>query len=525
MDESRSSVVVPLLDVPVEEIEQEVIEQCAHCACPNENLEGAENTNGNWVKVCENCYWICNDCDGHYTITVQDCPACQEDDDDEDDDSASHGFPIEYDGPWIEDLFPFDETICTCSWCRQRDAYDIRPAGEFSEAYAPVEFGKLGYLFAWPHRFGASENVTCRLWGFDSSTFNPVQAMADFYLLEGIASGVANRSHSTLASPEMQSLRREAKMRLDALTKHTAFVFSRYVDLVVGGELRHMADFKQTGFLPQERTATWLAWRHIRCSLGSRALEAAATVFGKYGFGGYGGNAWAQAARLLLAYETGKIPANLFIDRVFSMQHNTGSLLNKFSWRADTHLSRIVSEIGPAHAARNTHWQILMKRASDENTRLFRQWWLAANKMQRRPHGDGPRPVPDSIKHNGPFEDRPWLSHQMRTWMELEYATFFSSPRWLYDDQAKKICGLNYGDWGMQLIVIDSASERPDETLLYLPDNGAQEAIVAFFREATSCDAFLAEVNAFRPEPDPPAPEPASVLCSCSICVAHGGAT
>ncbi len=100
--------------------------------------------------------------------------------------------------------------------------------------------------------------------------------------------------------------------------------------------------------------------------------------------GSYGGTPWAAAAKILHQRVTNQIPAWLFVDRVFTMQHHNGSLLNKVTWDSRHPLQRDVELclwIGKAHDAINTDLEMLQLMASPSTRRLLRQWWVARNRM------------------------------------------------------------------------------------------------------------------------------------------------
>jgi hypothetical protein len=70
---------------------------------------------------------------------------------------------------------------------------------------------------------------------------------------------------------------------------------------------------------------------------------------------GFGGRNWEKIADILLSRETGKLDAKTFVDRVFTLQHNGGSALNKCEWKS--YLA--CEEIGNAHAAEDIDFGVI----------------------------------------------------------------------------------------------------------------------------------------------------------------------
>lgn len=159
---------------------------------------------------------------------------------------------------------------------------------------------------------------------------NLTQYVADFYLLECLANidGFA-----------------PAKAAFRAFTEKVAREFAQYLDEIIGGELRHTARIcRSASGIPAdlfpylracghnfERSSAWKVWRTMRKTEGIRALEMAETAFrdGKWGDGAYGGSSWATIAKVLISYYKSKLPASLFVDRCFSLEHNGGCVFDK----------------------------------------------------------------------------------------------------------------------------------------------------------------------------------------------------
>ncbi len=155
--------------------------------------------------------------------------------------------------------------------------------------------------------------------GLDPSR-NLARACADFYLL------------SYLRRPHYVP---EAARRLELLVEDLASEFTVYLDLACGGELRHASSWPYE--LPpcpvigasSDRSVAWrewLAWESplYRAEYAVQAFEQA-TWPGR----NYGGEPWAEIAAVLESHLRGALSAELFLDRVWNLQHHGGIVLNK----------------------------------------------------------------------------------------------------------------------------------------------------------------------------------------------------
>ena len=164
-------------------------------------------------------------------------------------------------------------------------------------------------------------------WGLDK--MNLSMAAADFYLLMYL-------------EIELDKKLPMFRTRVDRLADQ----FSRYTDMVIGGEFRHAihkVDLKQydrisrplkaalsDALIPKDRNKAWNAWYFLRQRYGTIAIKWVMETFKLKWSGAYGGEAWANIADVLLKYETGEYSDVLFIDKCFALEHNTGSYFNKF---------------------------------------------------------------------------------------------------------------------------------------------------------------------------------------------------
>ena len=129
-------------------------------------------------------------------------------------------------------------------------------------------------------------------------------------------------------------------------------IFSRYTDMVVGGEIRHADDHVNRDGLPRSceplaeeiwagdgwasgRARAWETWHDFRRTYGTDALVWAARIFRRFRSGGYGGSKWANIAEILAYYELGKLSSKMFMDFVWGLEHNGGSYFDKLNWNRE----------------------------------------------------------------------------------------------------------------------------------------------------------------------------------------------
>jgi hypothetical protein len=232
-------------------------------------------------------------------------------------------------------------------------------------------------------------------WGLrETRHLSPTTAAADYYLLLALRDDLLLSRRGANGYRELAFLRIEAASMLKALVEVFDPVFCRYSDMIVGGELRHAG----TLGLPHNRSVAWSFWYDIREALGLRALEIAAERFISEFVErtSYGGAPWAAIARTLHARLSGRITPELFLDRVFNLQHHGGCMLNKVVWAGD--LSYITHYIGPAHSADPPDWSSLLALASGHVWDLWRFYRDTARAIQmdrREPVDLLPRPPTD----------------------------------------------------------------------------------------------------------------------------------
>lgn len=90
------------------------------------------------------------------------------------------------------------------------------------------------------------------------------------------------------------------------------------------------------GYDRSDRTGCWRGWAKFSLQHGTvQALDMLYRGFSEIQWeGGYGGSAWATIARCTRDYANHKISRRVFINMVWSMQHNGGNVFNKM-WTHD----------------------------------------------------------------------------------------------------------------------------------------------------------------------------------------------
>lgn len=207
----------------------------------------------------------------------------------------------------------------------------------------------------------------------DHYKVDPFQEAADFYLLFGLLNKSFLRWTKIKIPPLSEALVAGRKLGLSAedLVRRNQFVveletqgctpalieqedlashlfvelvervdkvFVEYVALACGGEIRHHPSCTEDNFTTERRVA-WCAWPSIVETYGVEAYTTMAELFRDFGETNcFGGELWAIAAELLrdrLMWKLGPsrfLTKQLFIDRVFTLQHNGGTFLNKVDW-------------------------------------------------------------------------------------------------------------------------------------------------------------------------------------------------
>lgn len=382
--------------------EEQICEECenetSECDCCTECLKSSCeccNDCGNPPDSCEGYCWRCDSHKNEWGL-CQNCDYCEE----------------------------CGETKEYCGGCREEFGTSHRPPWEDRGIKIDATTNKTKWELIWPE--------------IDQSV-DPLQSAADFYILESISAGVAAPIPGVNVKPviltqekddnffevfnvtdetEKQLLiearnsaireRREkeeefnlacikgqAQLILEDLVEYLDPVFVGYSHMAVSGELRHHVAMK-SNILSPERASAWCGWRKIYDKVGNQALLDAAELFYEFTGGGYGGPPWANCAEVLYQRlegklgpdgPSGKINKRMFIDRIWTLEHNGGCFLNKINWSIKNKKGRDISwmrSLLDCHASDPPDYKTLLKMASEEVFNLFFEYLESSNKLQER---------------------------------------------------------------------------------------------------------------------------------------------
>jgi hypothetical protein len=155
---------------------------------------------------------------------------------------------------------------------------------------------------------------------------NLARACSDYYLLSYL-----RRPHYVAA----------AAQALDELVQDLAPEFAQYLDMACGGELRHASTWPcELSPCPvlgggADRSVAWQEWLAWETPLYRAEYAASAFEGASWPSRNYGGEPWALIAGTLHEFLSQRIPPELFIDRVWNLQHHGGIVLNKIYSTAD----------------------------------------------------------------------------------------------------------------------------------------------------------------------------------------------
>lgn len=191
----------------------------------------------------------------------------------------------------------------------------------------------------------------------------------------------------------LQCLMGEAGDLLEELVEYLDGVFVAYSHMAIAGELRHhIAVGGKT--LSNDRSSAWCGWRKVYDKIGNQALQDAATLFYEFTGGGYGGAPWANCAEVLYGRlegklgpdgPEGKINKRMFIDRIWTLEHNGGCFLNKIQWSVTNRKSWQLNHMRgllDAHAAEPTDYKKLLRVADPDVMDLFNEYVRNAQSLQ-----------------------------------------------------------------------------------------------------------------------------------------------
>lgn len=232
-------------------------------------------------------------------------------------------------------------------------------------------------------------------WGYNPRDVKLSEIMASFYTLQhllyllpvtqnveerirkaGEFLAIANEDiESRLAIEIANPLRLQVEKAMDSLVESCIEEVYRYTDMAIGGELRHMIEFADG--MAANRSCSWVLWKCIREDHGSSILPDTARAFIDNGYGDVGGKRWAQATHLLSMYEQGTLGPDeasnkrLFLDRIFTLQHNTGSFLNKVQWGYNPDRNAPMSTVLNWHSSNPPNYADLAYYSSSEVRDLY----------------------------------------------------------------------------------------------------------------------------------------------------------
>lgn len=267
-----------------------------------------------------------------------------------------------------------------------------------------------------------------KLWSnVEPDRIDPAQSAADYYLLFGLvhnsfvefeplvvpskekfekaglilgksAEDITKRHQEIFTKAEqdprtaLTKISKKADLLFHNLVEDLDKVFTEYVHLACGGELRHhpaMGPILGKSY----RRGAWARWYYIYKDNGPESLLKMAELFHEFGGGSYGGPPWANAAEILYHRETGQLGPDaftnkqLFVDRVFTLEHNGGCFLNKLNWvnhRKDrehpynNHFAEMKEYVLNAHAANPVNIDLLIGYASKDIQELVGEYFQIA---------------------------------------------------------------------------------------------------------------------------------------------------
>lgn len=166
----------------------------------------------------------------------------------------------------------------------------------------------------------------------DPITIDPISLAADFYLLEAA-------NHGVLGENDSETFATEAQEKFIDLVEFATPLIHNYLWYAVVSELTYYSELGKvisTGSWSNARRG----WQKLIDHYGEElACDWAIEMFEKPGMwsSGYGGKPWADIVRVLRYKTIGKIGKKpfsdaMFLDRTFSLQHNSCTVFNKRSW-------------------------------------------------------------------------------------------------------------------------------------------------------------------------------------------------
>ncbi len=305
-----------------------------------------------------------------------------------------------------------EDALQCCNYCCPECGETFNCEDSASECCAGDDSGSMGTSSKapWAHRgidFSSVENsddmqAALTHWGIGVRP-DATKGAADFYLLDIMSNDLyqATGERTKFITPEVVfnmknmlgmgigEMRQNAKNRnlspFEALMLETSIVtvehtelFDRvllaYCQMAIGGELRH---HQAVGGVvidpPSRRSASWFAWKDAVDMVGPEIFLDAALLFREFGGTSYGGKKWAVPSEIVHMRLTDALgPTDfmnrkLFIDRVWTLEHNGGCFLNKVEWPNGLDMQSVLN----AHASNPENVIFLWTKATKEVKELF----------------------------------------------------------------------------------------------------------------------------------------------------------
>lgn len=409
---------------------------CASCDTIVSNLTDSDH----WDLICGDCgnhedseeCNKCDDCESHYD-SYGSCSCCETC-------SNAPGYCV------CCDYCGCSEYDCECEICDD----------------CGYKGGGCG-CSSTPYRFGTTKEVP---WEQDDPKYSPldyvpgmsdvdkgvdpVRSAADYYLLDAIigltrmsevvvpeqfAPAWADRDRIVRNDDMLSAILVSAKRSHADLVERLDRSFLAYAVSACGGELRYHRALS-SGPLSMSRSTSWDQFAEIVREKGAAALFDAEFLFEEFGSGSYGGHKWAVAAKITGQRLSGKMAPWLFVDRMFTLEHNGGCFLNKVQWSQNNdldyglhHMKRVLDAhdglCSICHKGQKSHpaselcagaslytgYDLLCKVASPGVRQMFQMAETRVNRIARRFAGELAPIVPSKATKTDRNNPCPWCGY------------------------------------------------------------------------------------------------------------------
>ena len=289
---------------------------------------------------------VCEDCGDLFEILTVDgiCADCLSDqflsDDDEDDDEDNN-----YDGD-IE----YAKYTGNCPWSLEFLNQDIIEETKSSDNWKTLWPNAMAYKKTDPAMEAANFYLLFGIINHSFVEFEHIEYPTDEQIeaagkLLNIKPEIIDDRKKWMANErknnpqyKLSEITNDANQMFVDLVERLDKCFKDYAHLACGGELRHHAAMKSSTFYKGSRRSAWAKWYYIYNHHGVESLKEMSRLFLEIKGGSIGGEPWAQASDILYARETMTLGPDefttkqLFVDRMFTLEHNNGSFLNKLNW-------------------------------------------------------------------------------------------------------------------------------------------------------------------------------------------------